>query len=148
MIRRLASMAAAVAPALWAGMILGGGFLAVPAIFAGPEAARPFAYAAAARVFERLALAEICFAVILAVALALLRFPRKRAIAGLMLIVLLAVQAIWLRPELLARADILAGGGAIEPSPAHAINAFLELCKLAWLIGLAFALREPADDHS
>ncbi len=148
MIQRLASMAAAVAPALWAGMILGAGFLAVPAVFAGSDLARPFAYAAAARVFERLALAEVCFAVILAAALALLRFPRKRTIAGVMLLALLAVQAVWLRPDLLARAEILAGGGFVEPSPAHAINAFLELCKLAWLVGLAFALREPADAHS
>lgn len=148
MIRRLAAVAAAVAPALWAGMILGAGFLAVPAVFAGHAVAKPFAYAAAARIFERLALAEICFAAILAVALALLRFPRKRTIAGVMLLALLAVQAIWLRPELLARAEILAGAGAVEPSPAHAINAFLELCKLAWLVGLAFALREPEDAQS
>lgn len=139
MIRRLAGMVATAVPALWAGMILGAGFIAVPAIFAVPPDAKPFAYLAASRVFERLAMAEWMFAILLVLALAALRFPRQRTIACLTLLALVAAQAIWLRPDLIGRALILAGGGEVEPSSAHAVYAGLELCKLAWLSGLAYA---------
>lgn len=143
MIARGARLVAGLAPMLWAGLILGAGFIAVPAIFAGQEAGKPFAYAAAARVFDRLAAAEFAFAAMLAAALAFQRFPKKRTIAVVMLLALVAAQAIALRPELIARAEILAAGGSVRPSPAHAIYAGLELLKLAWLAGLAFANREP-----
>lgn len=148
MIARLAGMVATAAPGLWSGMILGAGFIAVPAIFAVPPYAKPVAYGAAARVFERLAVAEWTFAVLLALALAILKFPRKRTTAAVMLLALMAVQAVWLRPDLIARAAILAGGGVVEPSPAHAIYAGLELCKLAWLMGLAYAGGMGAGDQS
>ena len=65
-----------------------------------------------------------------------------------MLLVLLAVQALYLRPELAERAAILAGGGMVEPSPAHAIYAVLDICKLAWLTGLAYAGFACADRTS
>ena len=150
MIARLAGMIATAAPALWAGMILGAGFIAVPAVFDLPPAGKPVAYAAAARIFERLAMAEWLIAGLLLLALAGLRFPRQRTIAAIMLAALLAAQAIWLRPDLLARADILAHGGIVEPSPAHAIYAGLEFCKLAWLAGLAYAggMGRAGDDQS
>ena len=138
-------MTATLAPALWAGLILGAGFVAVPAVFAGPEFAKPFAYAAAARVFQSLATAEWLFAMLLAVSLFALRFPRKRTIAVIMLFALMGAQAIWLRPELLARANIMASGGQLEASAAHAIYAALEMCKLAWLSGLAYAGRVLGD---
>ena len=139
LIVRLGAMAATLAPALWAGMILGAGFIAVPAIFDVNLAWKPFAYGAAARVFERLGEAEWAFAAILIMALATQQFPKRRTIAALMLFLLTATQAIWLRPELAERAAILAAGGSVEPSPAHAIYAGLELLKLAWLAGLAYA---------
>ncbi len=142
MIRHVASVAASLAPGLWAGLILGAGFIAVPAVFqAGPDVAKPFAYAATANVFARLSAAEWIFALILALSLAGIGFPRRRTIAVVMLVALMAAQEIWLRPELMARAEVLAAGGTVEPSAAHAIYAALELCKLAWLAGLAYAGR-------
>jgi len=139
MIQRLAGMAATLAPSLWAGVIMGAGFIAVPAIFDVPPVGKPVAYGAAARVFERLATAEWMFAALLALSLIALKLPRRRTVGLVCLIALLAAQAIWLRPELLERAAILAHGGAVEPSPAHGIYAGIELVKLAWLAGLAYA---------
>ena len=140
-VRDLPGIVSTLIPALWAGLILGAGFIAVPAIFAVSEAEKPFAYAAAARVFVNLSQAEWIFAVLLAGSLVALRLPRQRTIAVVTLYALLAAQAIWLRPELLVRAEILASGGSVEPSAAHAVYAGLELCKLAWLAGLAYAGR-------
>lgn len=139
MLTRIAAMTASLAPGLWAGMIMGAGFIAVPAIFDLPPAGKPVAYAAAARVFERLGTAEWGFAAVLVLSLLALGLPKKRTVAAVMLLALVAVQAIWLRPELVGRASILAAGGTVEPSPAHAIYAGLELIKLAWLSGLAYA---------
>jgi hypothetical protein len=119
LIQHLAGMITTLAPALWAGLVLGAGFVAVHAVFAGLEFAKPFAYAAA-RVFQSLPTAEWLFA-------------------------LMGAQAIWLRPELLARANIMASGGQLEASAAHAIYSALEMCKLAWLSGLAYAGRVLSD---
>lgn len=138
-IRRTAHLISTVVPALWAGLVAGAGFIAVPAVFLGAGEARPFAYAAGARIFERLGMAEWAAALLLALAFAGLGLPKKRTVAFVVLAVLIALQAALLRPELAARAAILAAGGAVEPSPAHALYSTLELCKLAWLLGLAFA---------
>ena len=135
----VANAASITAPALWIGLIIGGGFLAVPAIFAGDEAARPYAFTAAARVFERLAFAEWGGAAILVIALAVLKSPERRTVAAAMLIAILAAQVIWLQPELAERAYALSVGRDVPPSPAHAIYAGLEICKLAWLTGIAVA---------
>jgi len=145
LVRRVAGMLASIAPGLWAGLILGASFVAVPAVFDVSDALKPFAYGAAARVFARLATAEWAFLALLALSLALLRFPTKRTVAAVMLAALLAAQAIWLRPDLAARAAILASGGKVEPSAAHAVYAILELIKLAWLAGLSYAGRRDAD---
>ena len=134
-----ANAATIVIPALWIGLVIGAGFLAVPAIFAGDEAGRPFAYTAAARVFERLAFAEWGLAALTVIALVTLKSPKRRTVAAAMLIAILAVQAIWLQPELAERAYALSVGRDVPPYPAHAIYAGLEICKLAWLIGLAVA---------
>ena len=45
-------------PSLWAGLIFGGGILSILAIFDVPSAEKSFAYSAAARVFERVAIIE------------------------------------------------------------------------------------------
>lgn len=134
-----ANAVATLAPALWAGVILGAGMLAVPAIFAGDEAGRIYAYTAAARVFTSLGMAEWAFALALVVALIVLRRAPRRTIAVAIVLMLVATQAIWLRPELVERANALAAGQDVPPSPAHAIFAVLEVCKLAWLTGLAIA---------
>ena len=73
------------------------------------------------------------------IALVILKSPKRRIVAAAMLIAILAVQAIWLHPELAERAYALSVGRDVPPSPAHAIYAGLEICKLAWLIGLAVA---------
>lgn len=147
MIARIAAPVAAIVPALWAGLIVGAGFLAVPAVFAVEPAAKPFAYGAAARVFDRLATGEWIAALVLILALAPLGLPRLRTIALIVVVVLLAFQATWLRPELAERAAALAAGREVASSPAHAIYATLELFKLAWLLALAYggwrAARSP-----
>ena len=137
--KEIANAATIVIPALWVGLIIGAGFLAVPAIFAGNEAGRPYAYTAAARVFESLAFAEWGLAVLTVIALIILKSPKRRIVAAAMLIVILAMQAIWLQPELAERAFALSVGRDVPSSPAHAIYAGLEICKLASLIGLAAA---------
>lgn len=126
-------------PTLWAGVTIGAGFVAVPAVFAGLEAEKPAAYAATARIFERLATAEWIAVAVLIIALAALRARRWRMVAMAVLLVLLVLQAAWLRPELIARAATLATGGTVPPSSAHAIFASLETLKLALLAWLAYA---------
>lgn len=135
----VAHAASTLLPALWIGLIVGAGFLAVPAIFAGDEAGRPYAYTAAARVFERLAIAEWVIAALLMLALTIMRQPKRRTVAAAMLIAILVAQAVWLQPELAERAYGLSVGRDMPPSPAHGIYAGLELCKIAWAIGLAIA---------
>ncbi len=136
-ISETASAASILLPAIWIGLIVGAGFLAVPAIFAGDDAGHPFAYTASARVFERLDFAEWGIAALMVIALAILKNPKRRTIAAAMLIAILAVQAFSLQPELAERAYALSVGQDVPPSTAHAIYAGLEICKLAWLIGLA-----------
>mgnify|MGYP007125036169 FL=1 len=129
-------------PLIWAGCLVGAGFIAVPAVFAGPEAGRLFAYAAAARVFERLALGEQAAALLLLLPLLALGLPRWRSMLFGALAVALILQAVWLRPELLERTAILTAGGAVAPSPAHAVNSVLELAKLGSLGWIAWASRK------
>ena len=71
------------------------------------------------------------FAMQLALSLFILRFPRKLTITFVMLFALMGIQAIWLRPERLARATIMAGGGQVETSATHAVYPTLEMSKLA-----------------
>lgn len=135
----VAHAASTLLPVLWIGLIAGAGFIAVPAIFAGDEAGRIYAYTAGARVFERLAIAEWTIAALLLLSLTVLRHPKRRTVAVAMLIAILAAQAVWLQPELAERAYALSVGREVPPSPAHAIYASLELCKFAWAAGLAIA---------
>lgn len=136
-ISETASAASILLPAIWIGLNVGAGFLAILAIFAGDDPERRFAYTAAARVFERLAFAEWGLVALMIIALAVLKNPKRHTVAAAMLIAILGVQALWLQPELAERAYALSAGRDVPPSPAHAIYAGLEICKLACLIGLA-----------
>lgn len=130
---------AAFTPAVWAGVTVGAGFVAVPAVFAGLDANKPAAYAATAQIFARLAMAEWIAAAVIILALTALRAPRWRTVVMAIVLALLVLQAAWLRPELIARASTLAVGGTVPSSPAHAIFASLETLKLALLAWLAYA---------
>jgi len=126
-------------PSLWAGLIFGGGILSILAIFDVPLAEKSFAYSAAARVFERVAIIEWGFLGLILLGLFALRFPPKRALVTGTIAAIFILQELWLHPVLSERAAILAGGGQVEASLAHPVFAVLSLVKLLLLIGLSFS---------
>ena len=68
-------------PSLWAGLILGGGILSILAIFDVPLAEKSFAYSAAARVFERVALIEWGFLGLILLGILTLQFPQSEPLS-------------------------------------------------------------------
>ncbi len=126
-------------PCLWAGVVLGAGVLAVFAVFDVPENQKVFAYAAAARVFERLSTIEWGFLGLLLLSSAVLGFPPKRTFFAVTVSSVFLIQDLWLHPSLAARTAILVNGGQLEPSLIHPIFAGLTLIKLTLLFGISFS---------
>jgi len=126
-------------PSLWAGLIFGGEILSILAIFDVPSAEKSFAYSAAARVFERVAVIEWGFLGLILLGVLALQFPPKRTLVTGMIAAIFILQELWLHPVLSERAAILAGGGQVEASFVHPVFAVLSLVKLLLLIGLSFS---------
>ncbi|MEL0324600.1 MAG: hypothetical protein VXA00_09600 [Rhodospirillales bacterium] len=126
-------------PSLWAGLIFGGGILSILAIFDVPSAEKSFAYSAAARVFERVAVIEWGFLGLILLGVLALKFPPKRTLVTGVIAVIFILQELWLHPVLSERASVLADGGQVEASLAHPVFAVLSVVKLILLIGLSFS---------
>ena len=119
---------------IWAGMLLGVSFLAVPAQFGAPSLPRPVAFDVVRQVFAAFGRLEIALA-LASGGLALLgRAPRLIWLLVALLGLMVALQAGWLRPTLDARVDLILEGQPPPPASWHQIYVVLEGLKLFGLL--------------
>lgn len=126
---------------LWAGMLLGVAFIAVPAQFSAEGLSRPLGIDIARHVFRAFDPVEIGLAV-LNLVLALLRRPGRLqwALLGLVWLIV-ALQSLWLLPTLELRADQILQGETPPPGPWHGLYVGSEVTKLAALLLIAWRAR-------
>jgi len=128
---------------LWAGMVLGVGFVAVPAQF-GAVPSLPVGIDVTRHVFTAFIRIELGLAA-LTLILALLARPGRLAWALLALLwLIVAMQSFWLLPALDARADQLLQGQEPAPGSLHALFVGSETTKLVVLLLIALAGRAIA----
>ena len=134
--RRVWATALIAVALLWAGMVLGVAFVAVPAQFEA-SIARPVGIDIARHVFASLGRVELAAAAA-TIVLALLLRP-GRLLWGLLVLVwlIVALETIWLLPVLDARADQVLQGEEPPPGPWHGLFAVSEVAKLGALLALA-----------
>lgn len=121
---------------IWLGVVIGISFIEAPVKFTAPTLTRPVAFDVGRVVFTALNRTElVLFA--LTVVLGLVAERRRLFwIAAAVLAAMLAVQTLWLLPELVARSEMVIAGSEPSPSAAHGIYAAIEVTKalvLAWL---------------
>lgn len=131
-------------PAVWAGLLAGVSFIATPVKFAAPSLELPVALDVGRVTFGLFSRIEWGAAAVLLAALLLAGLPRRRSLAAAWLVLLLALQGLWLLPALDARVALVIAGTPAPPSWHHGLYAGAELLKLVTLSGLALAgLRVP-----
>lgn len=119
---------------LWAGVLIGVSFLAVPVKFAAPSLSLPVAMDVGRQEFGALNLVEIGFATLTLVLAALAR-PAWIIWLGLVLAALIVgLQGLWLLPMLDARAELIIQGGTPPPAPWHTLYVAIEVLKLVTLL--------------
>lgn len=130
----------AAATLIWLGMVLAISFLEAPLKFRAEGLELRVGLAIGRIVFRALNIAEVLWAVIIAVCLTIARPSGPVLVLAYVSGVLLAVQLLVVRPRLNQRtAHILAGEDAPR-SPAHHAYIGLEALKLAALVALGTAL--------
>lgn len=139
MISRFGSIPALVLALLWIGVLLGVSFLATPIKFAAPSLELPVALDVGRHTFALFNRIELGLAVaLLAAVIAGVR--RRNAIVALVLIlVLLALESVWLLPALDARAEMIMQGQVPPPSALHTFYVGAEAIKLLCLAVIAWA---------
>ncbi|QEN14344.1 hypothetical protein ACRDU6_18275 [Mycolicibacterium sp. ELW1] len=136
----LAIRVAAAATLIWLGMVLAISFLEAPLKFRAEGLELRVGLAIGRIVFQALNIAEVVWAVVIAVCLSVTRSSGPVLILAALTVVLLAVQLLLVRPKLNRRtARVLAGYDAPR-SRAHHAYIGLEAVKLAALIALGAAL--------
>ena len=139
--RRLSRAALVAVALLWAGMVLGVAFVAVPAQFAAEGLSRPLGIDVTRQVFASFGRIEVGLAV-LTLLLALVLRPGRLlwSLLGLLWLTV-ALQSLWLLPVLDARADLLLRGQEPPPGPWHGLFVASESLRLGALLGTAWAAR-------
>jgi hypothetical protein len=123
---------------LWAGMVLGVAFVAVPAQFAAEGLSRPLGIDITRHVFTAFARVQLGLAAA-SVFLALVLRPARLLWALLVLLwLVVALQSFWLLPVLDARADQLLSGQEPPAGPWHGLYVGAEIAKLALLLLIAW----------
>jgi hypothetical protein len=124
---------------VWAGMILGVAFIAVPAQFSAPDLSRPLGIDVTRQVFTAFGRIELGLA---AVTLVLALVVRPGPILWALLVLLwlmVAAQSAWLLPVLDMRADQLLQGQEPAPGPWHGLFVGSEITKLVALLLIAWS---------
>ena len=124
---------------LWAGMVLGVAFVAVPAQFAAEGLSRPLGIDVTRHVFASFGRVELWIAAATLVLALLLRLGRRLWALLALLWVIVALQSLWLLPVLDARADQLLQGQEPLSGPWHGLFVASEVTKLGALLGIAWA---------
>lgn len=123
---------------IWLGMTAGISLLATPVRFTAPTITRPVALDIGRVVFLALNKAEFVALIIMLIIVRVSGRARELWIPVFALVVILMTQAVWLLPELAARAELIVAGGQPGPSIAHAVYSTLEIAKLVLLAYVGF----------
>jgi hypothetical protein len=136
----LAIRVAAAATLVWLGMVLAISFLEAPLKFRAEGVELRVGLAIGGIVFRALNIAEVVWAVVIALCLSVAGPSRPVLVLAAVTALLLAVQLLLVRPRLTRRsARVLAGQGAPR-SCAHHAYLGLEVLKLGALVALGAAL--------
>ncbi len=119
---------------LWAGMLLGISFFAIPLLFGTPTLDRPVAFDVVRHIFRPFVWLQLGIFAALLLGAAIAR--PGRMIWWLLALVGLAslVQALWLVPILDARTSLILAGQEPPAGPWHRINEILEVMKVLALL--------------
>lgn len=138
-LKMLAVGLAARLPGVWLGMLIGVSFIATPLKFQAPSLSLPVALEVGHVTFALFSMIEWASAWILALAV-LVAWPLHwRQGIALLLCLLVALQGLWLLPELDLRVAAIVAGGRPEPSYHHGAYALLEAVKALALLLLVLA---------
>ncbi|MCG8504783.1 MAG: DUF4149 domain-containing protein [Sphingomonadales bacterium] len=119
---------------VWAGAVLGVSFIATPIKFRAPMLDRPTAFDVGRVTFLFFEKVEWALAILL-ILLILGAGPQSVPVVyGLIVVVIVALQVLWLTPKLVRRAVMLSSGEVPPESSAHRIFVILEAIKLICLI--------------
>lgn len=126
----------------WLGLLVGVSFIATPIKFSAPTLSLPVALDVGSVTFGLFSRIEWLAAVALAATVTLLRVSWPIRFATLIVIVVVAAQAVWLLPILDARIEAVIAGAPQPHSHHHSSYAVLEAIKAAALIAVgALAIR-------
>jgi hypothetical protein len=128
---------------LWAGMLLGVDFVAVPAQFTA-SVTRPQGIDITRHVFATLGRVEMGLALATLVLALLLRPGRLLWLLLALVWLVVALQALWLLPTLDLRADLLLQGQEPPAGPWHGLYVGSEITKLAALLLIAWVTGRSA----
>ena len=137
----LAIRVAAAATLIWLGMVLAISFLEAPQKFRAKGLELPVGLAIGRIVFRALNIAEVIWAVVIAVCLSIAGESGPVLVLTAVTAVLLAVQLLLVRPRLNRRSARVLAGQDAPRSRAHHAYLGLEALKLAALAALGAALR-------
>ena len=136
----LAVRVAAAATLIWLGMVLAISFLEAPLKFRAKGLELPVGLAIGSIVFRALNIAEVIWAVVIAVCLTIAGPSGPVLVLAAATAVLLAVQLLVVRPRLNRRSARVLAGQDAPRSRAHHAYIGLEALKLAALIALGATL--------
>jgi hypothetical protein len=130
---RIGSSVLALYCAVWAGIVIGVSFIATIAKFAAPSLTRPVALEVGAHTFAMLARIEWGLAAALALLILAAGIDRLRLVLFILIAAILATAALWLYPQLNARAALVVARQPLPPSPLHAFSVAAESLKVLLL---------------
>ena len=136
----LAIRVAAAATLIWLGMVLAISFLEAPLKFRAKGLELPVGLAIGRIVFRALNIAEVGWAVVIALCLTIAGPSGPVLVLAAVTAVLLAVQLLLVRPRLNRRSARVLAGHVAPRSRAHRAYIGLEVLKLAALAALGAAL--------
>jgi hypothetical protein len=136
----LAIRVAAAATLIWLGMVLAISFLEAPLKFRAKGLELPVGLAIGRIVFRALNIAEVIWAVVIAVCLTIAGPSGPVLVLATVTAVLLAVQLLVVRPRLNRRSARVLAGQEAPRSRAHHAYIGLEALKLAALVALGATL--------
>lgn len=121
---------------LWAGLVIGCTFIATPIKFRAPDLSLPVALEVGRLTFHAIGIAELlCAAAVLVV----LVWRRLINWLSLWAVVILAVEWIFVMPDLDRQTVALIHGGTPAGSPLHVVFAALDLAKVVLLVIVGFS---------
>jgi hypothetical protein len=125
---------------LWAGMVAGISFLEAPVKFTAPRVTLAIGLGIGRLVFGWLNKCELLFCALLLLSLSCSRPPWRIWWPAVVLTGILALQTAWLLPVMDTRALLIIGGRPQAPSGLHWLYVGLDAGKLAFLLGMAWAV--------